>query len=123
MSAEYNAHESAIALLLDAIESVRANREVENIGTANAILAAAHAIVAKLDAIETTHLEAMRDQLESLDCLGARFDVNAPALVPTSHESEVMYRALEEDYLLNHKAANIDEMDAALRRFKQLSGC
>lgn len=123
MSAENNAHQAANELLLDALESVGAIQEGANIGSAKAILIGAHAIVAKLDAMETTHLEAMRDLQEGLDCLGARSDDNEPAPPPTAHESEVMYRALEEDYLRNHHAANIEEMDAHLRRFKRLAGC
>lgn len=123
-SLEDSANDTATDLLLRAIAEVsgftppRLNDYPEE-----AIIGAAHAIIAKLDAMETTHLEVMRDLQESLDCLGARSDENKPALTPTSHESEVMYRALEDDYLRSHQAANIDEMDATLRRFKQLSGC
>lgn len=123
MSTEDNAHLTANELLLDAIESVGAIQEGANIGSAKAILIGAHAIVAKLDAMETTHLEAMRDLQEGIDCMGARSDDNELVPTPTAHESEVMYRALEEDYLCNHHAANIDEMDAHLRRFKCLAGC
>lgn len=122
-SVEDTAHESAGGLLMDAFKSVPRIAPHRDVGTAEAILVAAFALIAKLDAIETTHLEAMHDLQESLDCLGARSNDNEPTLTPTDHESELMYRALEEDYLLNHQAASIDEMDAILRRFKRLAGC
>jgi DNA-binding FadR family transcriptional regulator len=41
---------------------------------------------------------------------------------PTEHERELMYRALEADYLANNTPASIEKLDAALCRFKTLSG-
>ncbi len=117
--AEEAAALTATFLLMDAIEDVpnfvppRVNNPTE------AILIAAHALIAKLDSMETTQLEALRDLCDSLDFIAARPDVDE---VPTEHERMVHYRALEADYLCNHTAANPEEMDAALRRFKKLAG-
>lgn len=121
---EQNARLAACDLLMDALDDVPGFTPVRSERfPAEAVLIAAHAIVAKLDVMETTHLEAMRNLQESIDCMGAQSNDNELALTPTAHESEVMYRALEEDYLRNHQAANIDEMDAHLRRFRCLAGC
>lgn len=113
--------ETADNLLMDAADSVHIVIP-PGVSIPSAILIAAHAIIAKLDSMETSQINALRDLQESLDFLGARTEGGELALKPTAHESEVICRALEEDYLLNHQAASVDEMDAFLRRFKKLAG-
>lgn len=118
-----SAANTADKLLVSAFASSERVDITHEAGPAAAILIAAHALIAKLDAIETSHREAMRDLQESLDFLGAQPEGDEPTLRPTDHEREVIYRALEEDYLQNHKAESIGQMDAMLRRFKLLAGC
>ena len=120
--AEDTARLTATFLLMDAIEDIPCIAPHRELGVSEAILIAAHAIISKLDSMESSHIEAMRDLRESLDFLGAHTEGDEPTLKPTAREREIIYRALEEEYISKHQAANIDEMDANLRRFKRLAG-
>jgi hypothetical protein len=65
---------------------------------------------------------ALGEIAESVDFLAARPDVNAASEVPTKRERELMYHTLEADMLENCPPEKIEEMDAALLRFKKLAG-
>lgn len=114
---------TATHLLMDAIADVPyfVPPRVDN--PTEAILIGFHALIAKLDSMETSQLEALRDLRESLDFLAARPDVNEASESPTEFERVVIYRALEADYMKSgHPLTSINQMDAALLRFKKLAG-
>lgn len=153
-TAEDNACHAATYLLMDALDAVPGFVPARVDGKlSEAILTAAHALIAKLDSMETNYLEAFRNLCVSLGSSACtkgetveqmdtrkliayleKMEASQPevmielrkhrgeVLPPTEHESELMYRALEADYLANNKPALIEEMDAALCRFKTLSG-
>lgn len=120
---EDTARDTATLLLMDAIEDTTGfvPARLDELPGA-AIFAAAHALIAKLDAMETSQLEVLRDLRESLDFLSASTNGNDAELTPTKHESELIYRTLEADYLAHNTPASIENLDAALCRFKKLAG-
>ena len=92
-------------------------------GTKNrgrSICLSTHALIAKLDSMETSLLDVLGDLRESVDFLAAVHDDLGEA--PTEHERMVIYRALEGDYFAHSIPENIKEMDAVLARFKKLAG-
>ena len=105
--------------LLDAARDLdeRLDHMTESIVSSNTELADARKLVAYLKSMEPTQPEVIRELRAHIGLVGID-----PKPVPSRHESELIYRALEEDYLRNHQAATIGEMDAALQRFKRLSG-
>lgn len=108
-SVEDTAHQTADSLLMDAVDAIGVIIPPHVDSPAVAILIAAHAIIAKLDSIETMFLQA-------LHCPD---DANE---VPTDEERVVIYRALEADYMARGNSPSIKEMDAALLHFKKLAG-
>lgn len=96
----------------------------------NPILVAAHAMVQLLDyelgrivQILERGCVALEQIAESVDFIAARPETLD---IPTEQERMVIYRALEERYLKRSKRSgqpmNIEEMDAALLRFKAIAG-
>lgn len=66
---------------------------------------------------------ALQDIAESLDFLAAsEADEIAAESVLSDHEKQVIYRALESDYINSGTALSIEEMDAVLARFKRIAG-
>lgn len=123
LSQEDTARDTATFLLMSAINDVPGFSPPRlDEFPSEAILVAAHALIAKLDSIETSHLKVLRDLRESLDLLSASTNGNDAELSPTKRESELMYRALEADYLAHNTPASIENLDAALCRFKKLAG-
>lgn len=120
-SREFVAHETADCLLMEAIQSVSKIVSPYMNTPTEAILAIGHALIAKLDSMETSQLDALHALRECMSYL-ARSDIGEAGDVPTAHERAVMYRALEADYLANNVPANITEMDAALCRLKLFAG-
>lgn len=120
LTKENTAFETASHLLIDAIQETHGFVPLHiEAAPGSAIIVAAHALIAKLDSMETSLLDAVGDLRESLDYLAASDDAE---LTPCKHESEVIYRALEADFLANNTPASIEKMDAALCRFKKLAG-
>lgn len=118
-SIEDTAHQTANELLMDAVDAIGVIIPPHVDSPAAAILIVGHALVAKLDSMESTHLYAMNDLRESVDFIAASHDAGE---VPTKQEREIMYRALEADMLENCPPEKIEEMDAALLRFKKIAG-
>lgn len=64
------------------------------------------------------------EALEKIEGHGAKCAHAELMLKPTEREKSIIYRALEADLLFgDHRPASIEEMDAALARFKKLLGC
>ena len=75
------ARHTANALLGNSFADIaRISPAGREIGVAEAILIAAHAIIAKLDAMETVHLGAMRDVEVSIDGVAASLDSLAESI-------------------------------------------
>lgn len=104
--------------LLEALRDLRESVDFMASGTGGerGELNDARWLIAYLKTMELTQPEVMRELRERMGTT----DV-APAIL-TTHQREVIYRALEEDYLLNYQAATVGEMDAALRQFKIFAG-
>lgn len=121
--------ETANDLLIGATECVTAMLELlpedqaETLGK-RPIPVAIHALLQHLDCRaeerqqqQAAMIEALRALRESIDSLAG----NASE-TPTEREREIIYRALEMDYICKHEAVSIKDMDAALLRFKRLAG-
>lgn len=125
---ENAALETASQLLLDAIQETTGfvPSHLDNRPGA-AILVAAHAVVAKLDSMETHHIDLMRELLERVISIASN---PLMEIKPTEYESEVMYRALEKDYrdrLAQYGSLHLIaegglDIVPALQRFKKISG-
>lgn len=113
---------TATHLLMDAIDEVPYFVPPRMDNPTEAILIAAHALIAKLDSMETSQLEALRDLRESIDFIAARPDGDNAGDVLTDNERMIIYRALEADYIVHGDPPSIKEYDAALLRFKKLAG-
>lgn len=120
-SVEDTAHQTANNLLMDAVDAIGVIIPPHVDSTAAAILIVGHALIAKLDSMEATHIDALRDLRESIDYLAARADEDEAGEVPTSEEQTIIYRALEADYMARGNSPSIKETDAALLRFKKLA--
>lgn len=129
-SQEDNAHETANTLLMDAVDAIGRIIPPHVNSPTTAILDVGHALVAKLDSMESTYINAMNDLRESLDFIAARHDANAASEVATEHEREVMYQALKADYfkrvgevgsLCIIADGGMAEL-AAMRHFKKIAG-
>lgn len=107
--------------------SLHASEELEN---------AVKVVAAVLETIGEAGQEIMREypllvvglaRLIQADVLAQESRLNAAAvkdmLRPTDREKSIIYRALEADLLFgDHRPASIEEMDAALARFKKIAG-
>lgn len=113
--------ETADTLLLDAIDSIGAIIPSHIDSPSTAILLVGHALLAKLDSIETSLIEGMENMRESLDFLAARSDDKAMP-VPTAGESERMLGILKADWLRQHPEYTDDEYIEAMYRFEILAG-
>lgn len=121
-SIEDTAHQTANNLLMDAVDAIGVIIPPHVDSPAAAILISTHALIAKLDSMETSQLEALRDLRESIDFIAARLDGDDASDAPKEHERMIMYRALEADYIVHGDPPSIKEYDAALLRFKKLAG-
>lgn len=113
---------TATYLLMDAIDDVPGFVPPRVDNPTEAILIAAHALIAKLDSMETSQLEALRDLRDSVDFVMAGARGDDAELVLTARQREVIYRALEADYMEHNTPAAIEKMDADLRSFKKFAG-
>ena len=107
--------------------SLHASEELEN---------AVKVVAAVLETIGEAGQEIMREypllvvglaRLIQADVLAQQSRLTAAAiedmLRPTDREKSIIYRALEADLLFgDHRPASIEEMDAALARFKKIAG-
>lgn len=121
-SQEDNAHQTANVLMMDAAEAIKILFPINDYSVADAILIAAHALTAKVDSLETTNINSMNDLRESVDFLAANIERELADEIPTHQEREIMYRALEANLLENSPLEKIEDMDAALLRFKKITG-
>ena len=123
-SKEFVAHDTADSLLREAIQAVKQIIEWQPYldTPTEAVLIVGHALIAKLDSMKTSQIDALNVLRERMSYLVAGSEIGVAGDVPTVYERTVIYRALEADYLANNAPANIAEMDAALSRFKLLAG-
>ncbi len=125
MSAD--AFDHAIGYLVRAIGDTTefTGQRLGEISVSDAILSATNALIASRHEQETERRKAMYAQIDVLrsiaDALQARSD-ERQALRLTDRESLVVYRALEADYIQSGVPSSIQEMDAALLRFKKIAG-
>lgn len=100
-------------------------------------LVAAHAIIQVIDRTAATLAnplqcllasverveQSLGEMAESLDFLaaGEAGEIAAESVL-SDHEKQVIYRALESDYINSGTALSIEEMDAVLARFKRIAG-
>ncbi len=111
------------------VKAIIDNKRVPDTVIESPLLVATHAMAALLDfelgrIVPTLEggCAALEQIAESLDFMAARPDADKADEVPTDEERKVIYRALEADYIARGNSPSIKDMDAALRRFKILSG-
>jgi hypothetical protein len=89
----------------------------------NPELVAIHALMSLLDYEGERIANALEEIAESLDFMAARPDVNEASEVPTEREREIIYRALEGDFIRRGDGVvSGAELKAALIRFTKLAG-
>lgn len=110
---------TADSLLMEAVDSIGVIIPPHVDNTASALLIGFHALIAKLDSMETQYIDAQRDLRESIDFLAAR---PAGEVVPTASESERMFGILKADWLRQHPEHTEAEYREAMRRFEILAG-
>jgi hypothetical protein len=85
----------------------------------DAILVFGYALLHQMKRNHWDVADSLYDLLDSVDCLAAQIAAKDEL---TEHERQVVYRALEADYIANANPADIAAMDSALARFKRLAG-
>lgn len=125
-SVEDTAHQTANNLLMDAVDAIGVIIPPHVDSPAAAILIAAHALIAKLDSMEASQLEALRDLRESIDFIAARLDGYDASDSLTAHERQIIFEALKAEYINSESPLNPKEQESALcdalMRFVKLSG-
>lgn len=117
-SKEDSAHEAASELLMDAYKAI-GGIFPPNIDSATAILIAAHALIAKLDSLETSMLDALRDLRESIDFHAAQSDIEMPH---AEYNSELILVTLKASWLRLHPTHTEKDYREAMSRFEILAG-
>ncbi|MBI3480338.1 MAG: hypothetical protein HY016_08300 [Nitrosomonadales bacterium] len=118
-SIENTATLTATILLMDAIDEVSGFVPPRVDNPTEAILIGFHALIAKLDSMETHYINAVCDLQKSINSLSCRPDGE---VVPTASESERMLGTLKADWLRQHPEHTEEEYREAMRRFEKLAG-
>ena len=120
--ARYESAMSADDLLSDSaccVAQILKNDDYANTATKNPVLVAAHMLASLLDLeLGTRIATALENIAESLGSMSSRPDADD---VPTDEERSIIYKALEADYIARSTSPSGEDMDGALRRFKQLA--
>lgn len=115
------AHETADNLLLDAFDAIPILVPTRPIHTSEAMLIHAHALIAKLDAMEASHLAAHREMMGVLERIASKLDgKTVPA--PTADEGELIVATLKDAWLKHHPTHTEGEYIEAMRRIEMLAG-
>lgn len=124
--ARNNSAEAAGEILSDSaacVEALLKHDQRMSAAPKNPELVSAHARMSLLDYEGGRIANALEEIAESLDFIAARPDANEASEVPTERERELIYRALEGDFISRGDGVvSITEMDAALLRFKKIAG-